>query len=78
MAARENSGSQMSVYELQGLLQKIALKDKVEESREFATRVQTALYTLSARRRIRASQGSRRKEGAFCRVDRRLHAVGAG
>jgi len=49
LAARENAGSQMSVYELQELLQKIALKDKVEESREFATRVQSALYTLSAR-----------------------------
>jgi N-acetylmuramoyl-L-alanine amidase len=49
LASRENSGSQMTVYELQGLLQKIALKDKVEESREFATRVQTALYTLSAK-----------------------------
>lgn len=49
LAARENAGSQMSVYELQELLQKIVLKDKVEESREFATRVQSALYTLSAR-----------------------------
>jgi N-acetylmuramoyl-L-alanine amidase len=49
LASRENSGSQMSVYELQGLLEKIALKDKVEESREFATRVQTALYTLAAK-----------------------------
>jgi N-acetylmuramoyl-L-alanine amidase len=49
LAARENAGSQMSVYELQELLQKIALKDKVEESREFASRVQSALFTLSAR-----------------------------
>jgi N-acetylmuramoyl-L-alanine amidase len=49
LAARENAGSQMSVYDLQDLLQKIALKDKVEESREFAARVQSALYTLSAR-----------------------------
>jgi N-acetylmuramoyl-L-alanine amidase len=49
LAARENAGSQMSVYELQTLLEKIALKDKVEESREFASRVQSALYTLSAR-----------------------------
>lgn len=49
LASRENSGSQLSVYELQGLLEKIALKDKVEESREFASRVQTALYTLSAK-----------------------------
>jgi N-acetylmuramoyl-L-alanine amidase len=49
LAARENAGSQMSVHELQALLEKIALKDKVEESREFASRVQSALYTLSAR-----------------------------
>jgi N-acetylmuramoyl-L-alanine amidase len=49
VAARENAGSQMSIYELQELLQKIALKDKVEESREFASRVQSALFTLSAR-----------------------------
>ena len=49
VAARENAGSRMTVYELQDLLQKIALKDKVEESREFASRVQSALYTLSAR-----------------------------
>jgi N-acetylmuramoyl-L-alanine amidase len=49
LASRENSGAQLSVSELQGLLEKIALKDKLEESREFATRVQTALYTLSAK-----------------------------
>lgn len=49
VASRENSGAQMSVSELQGLLEKIALKDKVEESREFASRVQGALYTLSAK-----------------------------
>ncbi len=49
LASRENSGSQLTVSELQGLLEKIALKDKVEESREFASRVQTALYTLSAK-----------------------------
>jgi N-acetylmuramoyl-L-alanine amidase len=49
VAARENSGSQMSIYDLQDLLQKIALKDKVEESREFAAHVQSALYRISAR-----------------------------
>jgi len=49
LASRENSGSQMTVSELQGLLEKIALKDKVEESREFASRVQTALFSLSAK-----------------------------
>jgi len=49
LAARENAGSQMSIYDLQGLLEKIVLKDKAEESREFAARVQTALYSLSAK-----------------------------
>jgi N-acetylmuramoyl-L-alanine amidase len=54
LASRENAGSQMTVYELQGLLQKIALKDKAEESREFANRVQNALFTLSAKTDARA------------------------
>jgi len=54
VAARENSGSQKSIYELQDLLQKIALKDKVEESREFASRIQSSLYTLSARTNSRS------------------------
>ncbi len=49
VAARENSSSQQTIYDLQDLLQKIALKDKVEESREFASRVQNALYVLSAK-----------------------------
>ncbi len=43
VAARENASSQRSIHELQSLLEKIALKDKVEESREFANRVQAAL-----------------------------------
>ena len=40
VAARENASSQRSIYELQGLIEKIALKDKVDESREFAAKVQ--------------------------------------
>jgi N-acetylmuramoyl-L-alanine amidase len=49
LAARENSGSQKTIFELQDLLQKIALKDKVEESHEFASRIQGALYSFSAK-----------------------------
>ncbi len=49
VAARENASSQMSVYDLKDLLQKIALKDKLEESREFASCIQTSLYTLAVR-----------------------------
>ena len=40
VAARENASSQKTVYELKDLLQKIALQDKVDESREFAARIQ--------------------------------------
>jgi N-acetylmuramoyl-L-alanine amidase len=44
VAARENAVSEKSVHELGDLVKKIALKDKVEESREFAADVQHSLY----------------------------------
>jgi N-acetylmuramoyl-L-alanine amidase len=44
VAARENAVSEKSVHELGDLVKKITLKDKVEESREFATDVQHSLY----------------------------------
>ena len=49
VAARENASSQSTVYELKDLLQKIALQDKVDESREFAEKVQGGLYSASAK-----------------------------
>ena len=49
VAARENASSQKSIFELTDLLQKIAKYDKSEESREFAGRIQNALYAFSAR-----------------------------
>ncbi|HYP09144.1 MAG TPA: N-acetylmuramoyl-L-alanine amidase [Bryobacteraceae bacterium] len=49
VAARENASSHSTVYELKDLLQKIALQDKVQESKEFAQKVQQALYGASAR-----------------------------
>ena len=47
LATRENAGSEMSIHDLQDLLQKIALRDKVDESRELAARLQTSLSKLS-------------------------------
>jgi N-acetylmuramoyl-L-alanine amidase len=44
VAARENAVSSKSIHELQDLVQKIALKDKIEESREFALEVQRSLH----------------------------------
>jgi N-acetylmuramoyl-L-alanine amidase len=49
VAARENAGSDKSVFELKDLLQKIALQDKIDESRQFAASVQSSLYAASAR-----------------------------
>jgi N-acetylmuramoyl-L-alanine amidase len=49
VASRENASSQKSVFELRDIIQKITLHDKAEESREFAGRIQTSLYALSAR-----------------------------
>jgi len=49
VAARENATSNKSIHELQELIGKIALRDKVEESREFAARLQSSLYVLSSK-----------------------------
>lgn len=49
VAARENAGSQRSLFDLQDVLQKIALKDKIDESREFAARIESSLYGLSSK-----------------------------
>jgi N-acetylmuramoyl-L-alanine amidase len=45
VAARENAVSEKSVFELSDLVKKIAMKEKIEESREFAADVQGALFT---------------------------------
>jgi len=44
VAARENAVSEKSIHELQDLVKKIALKEKIEESREFAADVQKSLH----------------------------------
>jgi N-acetylmuramoyl-L-alanine amidase len=47
VAARENAASQMSISDLRDLLQKIVLRDKLDESREFAAKVQDSLIRFS-------------------------------
>jgi len=42
-ASRENAGSEKSVHELQDLVKRIVLAEKMTESRELAQRVQTAM-----------------------------------
>ena len=58
VAARENAISQERISQLQGLVQKIALAEKVEESKEFATHVQSEVWkTQSVRNRRIADRG---------------------
>jgi len=54
VAARENAGSNMSIHELSGLLQKIALDDKVQESKDLAANIQTAVHHLARKYNSRA------------------------
>ncbi len=49
VAARENAGSSRSIYDLKDILEKIALRDKIDESREFATRLQSSLSSLETK-----------------------------
>ncbi len=44
VAARENAVSDQSIYQLSDLVKKIALKEKIDESREFASDVEANLY----------------------------------
>ncbi len=44
VAARENAAGGQSVHQLSDLVKKIALKDKIAESREFAADVESSLY----------------------------------
>jgi N-acetylmuramoyl-L-alanine amidase len=44
VAARENAVSDQSIHQLSDLVKKIALKDKIAESREFAGDVEDSLY----------------------------------
>ncbi len=49
LAAKENASSQSTIFDLKEVLAKIAMKDKIDESREFASSVQTSLFALSSK-----------------------------
>jgi N-acetylmuramoyl-L-alanine amidase len=58
VAARENATTQESVHQLQDLIKKIALTEKIEESQDFATHVQREVYT-----RLRKTTGAGKNRG---------------
>src|SRR5436305_1525891 len=49
VAARENASSQKSIADLENILVNVMRGDKVEESREFAGRIQESLFSFSRR-----------------------------
>ncbi len=61
VAARENAVSEKSIHELQDLVKKITLKEKIDESRELASDVQQSLYSgLSAKNPSLHNRGVKR------------------
>ena len=58
VAARENATSQESVHQLQDMIKKIAMTEKIEESEDFAKLVQREVYT-----RIAKASGAQRDRG---------------
>jgi N-acetylmuramoyl-L-alanine amidase len=49
IASRENAGSQKSIHDLGDILEKITRHDKAEESKDFAAKMQTSLYSVAVR-----------------------------
>jgi N-acetylmuramoyl-L-alanine amidase len=45
-ASRENASSEKSIFELRDLIQQITMHEKIDESKEFATRVQSAMQAF--------------------------------
>ena len=58
VAARENATSQESIHRLQQLIERIALTEKIEESRELAQQIQRSVYSQVAQ-----SGGQERNRG---------------
>jgi N-acetylmuramoyl-L-alanine amidase len=58
VAARENASSQEAVHQLQDLIKKIAMAEKIEESQDFARLVQREVYT-----RVTKVSGAQRDRG---------------
>jgi N-acetylmuramoyl-L-alanine amidase len=58
VAARENASSQEAVHQLQDLIKKIALTEKIEESQDFAQQVQREVFS-----RVSKASGAQRDRG---------------
>ena len=77
VAARENAASGQAMGALPDFVKAIALNNKLDESRDFATLVQRAMVE-QLRTANKTREGSRRQAGAVRRADRRGDAERAG
>lgn len=75
VAARENASSQQSISDLSDLVKKITLKDKLDESREFAAKVQTALFAGSTRAGNRTKDRGVRKAPFIVLIGARMPSI---
>ncbi len=75
VASRENAAAQRSIHELENLLSKIALTEKIEESREFAGKIQKSLYGGLARKTKGLSDRGVRKAPFMVLVGAKMPAV---
>ena len=77
VAARENAVSEKSIFELQDLVKKITLKEKIEESRELATRRSAVAVQRTGGQTLDPARPWRKKS-TVRGADRRQHAQHPG
>ncbi len=75
VASNENAAARRSVHELQDLLSKIARKDNIDESKEFASRVQSRLHAGISRHSSSIKNRGIRKAPFVVLIDAEMPAV---
>ncbi|HET8546987.1 MAG TPA: N-acetylmuramoyl-L-alanine amidase [Bryobacteraceae bacterium] len=75
VAARENAASEHTINDLPSLVQLIARNDKVEESRQFAERVQAATWSFAVRGNSRAQDRGVKKAPFVVLVGARMPSI---
>jgi N-acetylmuramoyl-L-alanine amidase len=75
VAARENAASQMSIADLEQLVQRITLNDKLKESMEFAGRMQLAISSGTGTGGVRARNRGVRKAPFIVLIGAKMPAI---
>jgi N-acetylmuramoyl-L-alanine amidase len=75
VAARENAGSDKSVGELRDLIQSIAQNDKITESQNFATDIQSAIFAQAVKGNVAAHDRGVKKAPFVVLIGARMPSV---